>query len=80
MIIAGILIVWIICAILHYGLWLAYFQRRWPALAEEDFSVDAHTGGRGSLLGPLALFIFILTPSSYPLNGFMYRNPHRKGK
>lgn len=53
--------VWIICAIPTYGLWVAYFQREWPDLAQDDWLTDRLIGAITSLIGgPIGLIIIPL--------------------
>lgn len=51
-----VLIVWIVTSVLTYGYNLAYYQRQYPGIAEEDYVRDV---------------IFALSLSVFPLAGYL---------
>lgn len=69
-------IFWIICMILAYGSYLAYFQRSYPDRAQRDYYTDIKTAAILCIYGPVALilYFFLLYRFRY---GLMYRNPHK---
>ena len=54
------IILWVMCGILHYGLWFAYFQGRYTTVAKEKYRLDMILGITTGLLGPIALFATLL--------------------
>jgi hypothetical protein len=46
---------WVACGVLAYGLYFAYFQRKWPSLAEEHYDTDRGRARWWLIGGPLAL-------------------------
>ena len=51
---------WLGSAALSYGIMFAYFQRKWPTLADEDYRSDmGGTAGFSLLGGPIALLVSI---------------------
>ena len=57
--IIGILIlaIWILCGIIGSGIYLAYFQKKWPSLAEENYNRNVSHSLILILFGPIALFV-----------------------
>ncbi len=68
-------VVWVMCGFLSYGMVLAYFQRRWPTLADEERDKDRRFALLCALTGPINLMVCIITYRGY---GFMWRLPPRK--
>jgi hypothetical protein len=48
-------IVWIVCGVIEYGVSFAYFQRRWPRIAERDYWDDLMQSVCWALFGPFSL-------------------------
>ena len=49
-------IIWIICGILTYGGYIAYFQGYYPTLAKEDCQKDKRWALFFAICGPIGLF------------------------
>ena len=49
----------IMCSVLAFGLTFAYFQRRWPTIAEEQYTKDRAFAFFLSLYGPIALIVVL---------------------
>lgn len=60
MVVVGGLLVWLICGILAYGLTFAYFQRRWPTLAEEGYWSDFSLALLMGAIGPFGIGMNLL--------------------
>lgn len=56
----GLLLMWLTCGICAYGLTFAYFQRQWPALAEEKYGSDFKFALLTGTLGPFGLYVSLL--------------------
>ena len=54
------IVLWIMCGILHYGLWFAHFQRKYHTEANERYNSDMFLGISTAFLGPIALFSTLL--------------------
>lgn len=52
--------IWIISGILHYGLDLAYWQRKYPSLAKDEYVSDVTTSLLSSLAGCISLITLLL--------------------
>lgn len=52
--------IWIVCGILHYGIYLAYLQRKFPLIAKEQYETDVMLVLALSLLGPFSLLLAII--------------------
>lgn len=66
--------IWIACGILAYGMDLAYFQRKFPAIAEESYRQDRINALVPALSGPIGLSVtWMCTKAEY---GLMYRKDH----
>lgn len=55
-----ILIIWIICGILTYGIHFGYFQRKYPELAEKNYKKDMGDAILFGLTGPIGLCVSFL--------------------
>lgn len=56
-----LVLMWLVCAVLAQGVGVAYFQAKYPTLAQEDFRTDLGVClGMGLFGGPLALVIIYL--------------------
>lgn len=55
MIVAGALLVWLICGIVAYGLTFAFFQKKWPTLAEETYWSDFRLALLVGIIGPFGI-------------------------
>lgn len=69
-----IIIGWIICGVLHFGMFFAYFQRQYSLIADDDRHTDIVLGMITGLGGPLALvvdFIWYVILGK-PFHGFKY--------
>ena len=68
--------IWLVCGVIHYGATLAYFQREFPTLAEEEHETDRADAMWTSCFGPfglLALLCFWLMNKKRPFkHGFMW--------
>ncbi len=64
-------ILWIICGIIHYGLWFAHFQRSYPNIAKNRYKTDMMIGAITTLLGPIALSATLLC--GFYKQGFKWR-------
>jgi len=55
----GVLVIaiWALCSILHYGIWMAYFQKRYSLIADETYREDVFMGLATSICGPVSLII-----------------------
>ena len=59
MIIPIIILGWLLCSFLAYGIMFAYFQREFPTLAEEGYRHDMGTSLLiARVFGPLALLVY----------------------
>lgn len=52
-----LIISWLLCGFLHYGLWVGYFQGNYPLIAEDDWWKDRISGFILTLGGPISLLI-----------------------
>ena len=52
-----LMVTYIPCSLLSYGLFFAYIQREWPTLAKEDYADDRFKSIIISLFGPISLII-----------------------
>ena len=52
-------IVWIICGILSYGLWFAYFQNEYMFIAKENYDNDKKLAFVLSFFGIVSLVILL---------------------
>lgn len=52
---------WVACGVPAYGLNLAFFQRGYPGLAEEDYRMDLARAVTSGVLGPLGLLATLIT-------------------
>lgn len=71
-----ILVGWVMCGILHYGLMFAYWQRAYPLSAKDNYDSDRFFSLIGSILGPMTLvagLIFISTASMKGYQGFKFK-------
>jgi hypothetical protein len=50
---------WLAFAIVTYGTSLAYWQRKWPTLADRNYRKDVRDSFLFALGGPLAAFCFV---------------------
>lgn len=66
-------VVWFACGTLAYGLTFAYFQRKWPSIAnlENQRSVDRGFAFLVSFCGPFGLIVAIIQ------SGFKYGLKYR---
>ena len=48
-------LLWVICGALTYALTLAFFQRKYPGLAEEGYREDRHCAVFVACFGPFGL-------------------------
>lgn len=46
---------WILCGVLEYGVSLAYYQKQWPSIADNNYQNDRRSAFWGAIFGPLAL-------------------------
>lgn len=53
--IAALILFWIACGVLHFGLTFGYFQNAYPDLAKDNYNQDWFFAAIFSLLGPIAL-------------------------
>lgn len=51
---------WGVCGVLSYGLGFAYWQRKWPNLAKEDYEHDRRWSAFLALLGPFTLIAYFV--------------------
>ena len=74
-----ILLVWIACTVLAYGLLLATAQRHYPHIARQEWRRDRFYCTWLAQFGPMTLIailaVYLIDPGKY--HGLMYRNPHR---
>ncbi|HYF34275.1 MAG TPA: hypothetical protein VD994_03205 [Prosthecobacter sp.] len=63
---------WIVCGILGYGVTFAHFQDKWPQLAYRDRREDAGFAAMVAISGPIGLFAALLF-SGFAANGLRYR-------
>ncbi len=71
-----IIIGWLICSILSYGMELAYYQRSYALIAKENYSSDVATSFVVSLFGPVSLvtnFFWIKYGSIHGWQGFQWK-------
>ena len=59
-----IIVIWIICGILTYGITFGYFQGGWPEISEKGYRQDMSFSVFFGLLGPIGLII------SFFISGF----------
>jgi hypothetical protein len=59
-------LVWITCGVIHYGLFVAYFQGKYPLIADETFYSDRIFAAAAGLCGPVSLLATLLT--CWPFN------------
>ncbi len=57
----AVLLVWLICGILAYGLTFAYFQRQYPTLAETEYESDFRFALSAGMAGPIGLGVCLLS-------------------
>ncbi len=73
-VIAVIAIVWIICGVVNYGFTFAYFQRKYPTLAENDYKRDRNMARWFALGGiPGLIGSWIAARGEYSKYGFKWR-------
>ena len=59
--IIDLLLMWCACAVLAAGIWVAYFQRCWPSLAQENYRKDLTQAlVRGFACGPITLMVVFI--------------------
>lgn len=51
---------WFACGLIQWPICLAYFQRKFPGLAEQDIVQDRRRAIIGVLLGPAGLFATLM--------------------
>jgi len=56
---------WVICGVISYGLDFAYFQRKYPSLAEQDYKRDIRMCIFFAIFGPINLIEIILMRNDY---------------
>lgn len=56
-----IILFWVLCSILVYGLQFAKWQREIPSLAEEDYKCDKKYSLIVSIGGPIVLIAMLIT-------------------
>lgn len=71
LIIAG----WVLCGFFAYGRTLAYFQKAFPELANQDRETDRNCALIMAFMGPIGL----MTGLMLSRHGFMWRLPPRDG-
>jgi hypothetical protein len=76
LLIASIAVVWVVCGVFAFGLTLAYFQKQFPALAEQDWQHDRRVARILALWGPLGVLIAVACGDIK--HGLMFRNPKRR--
>ena len=79
MITALIIIIWIVCGILGYGITLAYFQRKYPMTAQEAYEADCGFSAAIAITGPLGLIV-ALASSGWVRHGFQWRDENMRMK
>lgn len=62
-----IIAIWIICGFINYGLGFAYWQRKFPTIAKDNYKSDMKFEFKISLFG---LFALIPTLLYQAVNGF----------
>lgn len=68
-------VLWIACSVLEYGLYFAYYQRKWPSIANENRLSDRFLAALIALIGPIGLLATLITGQfGY---GLQYRNNRR---
>lgn len=67
-----LLVGWLACGFLAYGVSFAYFQREYPELAAKDYILDRCISATCGLLGgPFTLIVALMM--CYPWRGFKWR-------
>ena len=66
-----LIIVYLVCFILNYGITLAYFQRKYTEVARENYFSDVSFAIYMGILGPLGTVIAFFM-SEYYKYGLMY--------
>lgn len=67
----SIILIWIICGVISYGLNFAYYQKEWPNIAEEDYRLHKIMCLLFAIFGPIIL-IDTLIRKKYKW-GFMFK-------
>lgn len=68
---------WLLCAVLHAGLWVAEFSALFPRLAEKKYRSNLGTGLIvGLALGPLALILEFFF-SGFAEHGWTLQRPSK---
>jgi hypothetical protein len=67
-----LLFVWLACGIVNYGLMFAYFQRKFPSIADEQYWSDVTFATTAVVTGPICLLasLVVCEPFRY---GFKWR-------
>jgi len=60
-----IIFAWLICGVLFWGMWFAYFQGKFPEIADEDYRENLGLAVFfGLIFGPLGLFVWFFLPKT----------------
>jgi len=51
-----LVVFWIICGIIDYGIFFAYFQREYPRISKERYNGDRLNAVFAFFMGPIGLF------------------------
>lgn len=54
------LISYLVGAIISFGLNFAFFQKKWPSLAKEEFWVDVERCGLMALFSVIGILVFVM--------------------
>jgi hypothetical protein len=54
-------IFWVVCGVINYGYYFAYFQRRFSSLAEDNYSQDRFAAFSYAVFGPIGIVSSVIT-------------------
>ena len=57
----ALLFSWVVCGLLSYATFFAFFQREYPCLAKKHYRDDRIAAAASGLLGPIGLFVTATT-------------------
>lgn len=80
MVLTIVILIWIVCGVLNYGLMMAYWQKKYPGIAKENYLSDRTEALIQILGGPICLIsltFFRAGRGAAFKYGFLYRNPHK---
>lgn len=67
----ALIVFWLICSVIQYGVWFGFFQREFPTIADKSYHNDKMRAIISALLGPIGLFASFLC--GFFKHGFKWR-------